>query len=299
MQPTTRPGAQPWPARCVAGVGLVVLLSLSLPQPIWSQTSNASNPPNPPTAATSRGHAHNDYVHERPLLDALERGFASVEADIFLHEGQLLVGHTRLELRPDRTLEGMYLQPLAEWTDRHAGRVHADDQPLVLLIDIKTDAASTWEALHPLLVKYRPMLSETVDGRFQPRAVTIVISGNRASERILAAQPQLAGIDGRMSDLGGALSSAEMPLVSDAWSKHFRWRGAGPMPIDEQKKLRELVSRAHAETRLVRFWATPESEALWSELRSAGVDLIGTDNLSQLETFLASPPATGKPPESP
>src|SRR6266571_3355435 len=35
-------------------------------------------------------HAHNDYEHARPLFDALDRGFCSVEADIYLVDGQLL-----------------------------------------------------------------------------------------------------------------------------------------------------------------------------------------------------------------
>src|SRR5512135_1483640 len=41
-------------------------------------------------------HAHNDYQHERPLLDALDRGFCSVEADVHLVNGELLVAHARL-----------------------------------------------------------------------------------------------------------------------------------------------------------------------------------------------------------
>ena len=28
-------------------------------------------------------HAHNDYMHERPLFDALDNGFRSIEADVF------------------------------------------------------------------------------------------------------------------------------------------------------------------------------------------------------------------------
>ena len=31
-----------------------------------------------------QAHAHNDYYHKRPLLDALSHGFCSVEADVFL-----------------------------------------------------------------------------------------------------------------------------------------------------------------------------------------------------------------------
>ena len=38
-----------------------------------------------------RAHAHNDYEHPRPLLDALDHRFGSVEADIYLVDGQLLV----------------------------------------------------------------------------------------------------------------------------------------------------------------------------------------------------------------
>lgn len=253
----------------------------------------AQNPNESPAATTAsenhltRGHAHNDYLHERPLLEALERGFVSIEADIFLQDGQLLIGHTQFDLRPERTLEGMYLQPLAAWVKEHGGWVHAPQQPLVLLIDIKTDAASTWQALHGLLLKYRDLLSETVEGRFQPRAVTVIISGNRATEKILAARPQLAGVDGRLSDLKSSLRADEMPLLSDAWSKHFQWRGNGPIPDEEAKKLRDIVAEAHSAGRMVRFWATPETVPLWQQLRAAGVDLIGTDQLERLEEFLA------------
>lgn len=234
----------------------------------------------------TQGHAHNDYLHERPLLEALERGFVSIEADIFLSDGKLLIGHTQADLRPERTLEGMYLEPLVEWIKKHNGSVHASGQPLILLIDIKTDAASTWESLHPLLLKYREILSETVDGKFQPRAVTVIISCNRAIEKILATRPQLAGVDGRLSDLESSLRADEMPLLSDAWAKHFQWRGSGPMSDAEAQKLRDIVTKAHSTGRMVRFWATPETVPLWRELQSAGVDLIGTDQLERVEEFL-------------
>ncbi len=35
-----------------------------------------------------RAHSHNDYLHRRPLLDALALGFCSVEADIYLVDGE-------------------------------------------------------------------------------------------------------------------------------------------------------------------------------------------------------------------
>ena len=61
----------------------------------------------------ARAHAHNDYEHERPLLDALSHGFTSVEADIYLVGGELLVAHDPEDVVPGRTLQNLYLDPLA------------------------------------------------------------------------------------------------------------------------------------------------------------------------------------------
>jgi len=58
----------------------------------------------PQPAPLVRVHAHNDYEHARPLFDALDHGFMSVEVDVFLINNQLLVGHDPTQLRPDRTL---------------------------------------------------------------------------------------------------------------------------------------------------------------------------------------------------
>ena len=63
-----------------------------------------------------RAHAHNDYEHERPLYDALDHGFKSVEADIWLIDGELVVSHDDPRLptteEPQGTLESLYLKPL-------------------------------------------------------------------------------------------------------------------------------------------------------------------------------------------
>ena len=60
------------------------------------------------------------------------------------------------------------------------------------------------------------------------------------------------------------------------------------MPSDEKLKLKKIVGQAHGKGRRVRFWATPESKAIWQELYDADVDLINTDRLEELQKFLAS-----------
>src|SRR5882724_1755773 len=94
-----------------------------------------------------QAHAHNDYEHKRPLLDALDNGFCSVEADIFLVDGELLVGHNRKDLKPERTLEKLYLDPLRERAKANGGKVYPGGPAVFLLIDVKSEAKPTYAAL--------------------------------------------------------------------------------------------------------------------------------------------------------
>jgi hypothetical protein len=65
-------------------------------------------------------HAHNDYEHDRPLFDALEHGFTSVEADVWLVDGELRVAHDLEDAKPGVTLESLYLDPLDGWCGTRA-----------------------------------------------------------------------------------------------------------------------------------------------------------------------------------
>jgi Glycerophosphoryl diester phosphodiesterase family len=238
-----------------------------------------------------KAHAHNDYRHVRPLLDALDHGFCSVEADIHLVDGALLVAHDRDKVRPGRTLQKLYLDPLRKRARKKGGRIYRDGPPFILLIDVKSDAAATWAALRDVLEDYADILTVFECDRRETKAVTVVISGARDSKTMAAEARRLAGVDGRLSDLDSDVPAHFMPMISDNWRNHFTWNGQGPMPDTEREKLRGIVERAHGKGQVVRFWATPERPALWQELYSAGVDLINTDQLARLQEFLNTNPA--------
>jgi len=267
-----------WPLWAVAGEGI----------PNTEKAPNTTQP-----RPLIRAHAHNDYNHVRPLLDALNHGFCSVEADVFLVDGKLLVGHERTDLIAERTLEVLYLDPLLDRYRENGGQVFEGGPVFTLLIDFKSDGEETYVALDRLLVNYQEMLTSVQQGRVEKKAVTVIISGDRAWETIAADSTRYAAVDGRLTDLSSGRPSHLMPLVSDSWELNFKWRGQGPMPDAERAKLRRIVREAHKKGRRVRFWATPDRPspartAVWSELLAAGVDLIGTDDLAGLESFLLS-----------
>src|SRR5260221_14687206 len=91
----------------------IILLVLPLLSPLYASAQPFSH-----------AHAHNDYEHDHPLFDALHYGFTSVEADVFLVDGKLLVSHT-WPIFKTRTLEQLYLSPLDSIISANQGNVYA------------------------------------------------------------------------------------------------------------------------------------------------------------------------------
>ncbi len=231
-------------------------------------------------------HAHNDYEHERPLLDALSHGFQSVEADIFLIGDALLVAHDRDKVDPKRDLKSLYLDPLRERVRRHRGHVYADSkEPFYLLIDLKSEGESTYRALHKTLTQYQEMLTEFREDKVLRRGVTVIISGNRPRQLLADLKPRIAAYDGRLGDLETA-DPKYIPWISDNWGNHFQWRGSGPVPDSDREKLMRVMKKAHARELQVRFWAIPDKREAWQLMRDTHVDFINTDRLEELSQFL-------------
>ena len=250
-------------------------------------TVSAAEPKLP--APLPQAHAHNDYEHARPLLDALDHGFCSVEADVWLVNGQLLVAHDLKDAKSARTLQSLYLDPLRWRLAQNDGKVFRGGPPFTLLVDVKSDATNTYLALRDALRPCASMLTKFTRDGTETNAVTVVVSGNRARALMAAEKNRLAAYDGRLVDLDSADSRHLIPLVSDNWSLHFKWRARaeeGPLSESERAKLRQLVGRAHQQGRRLRLWSAPDRPAAWQELYDAGVDLINTDDLAGLEEFL-------------
>ena len=271
---------------------ILLLLGLLVPG-LLSPVASAS-PARSDVTPLARAHAHNDYEHTRPLRDALDHGFTSVEADVWLVDGELRVGHDLADTRPGRTLESLYLAPLEQRAHDNAGRVYPGYRGTVqLLIDVKSEADATYAAVDNALRDHAGLMTSFQGDQAQQHAVTAVISGNRDLALMKAQRVRFAGYDGRLADLQSGESAGVMPLVSDNWAQNFTWNGVGPMPAEEHAKLHRIVETAHAHGYRVRFWATPDvagpaRDALWSELLHADVDQINTDDLAGLQAFLAA-----------
>lgn len=231
-----------------------------------------------PVAYTlANAHSHNDYEQERPFYAAYELGFGSIEADVFLKDGELYVAHNFKDIRPERTLKALYLDPILKKVDEHQGWPYAGHQELQWLIDIKNTGPATLAALQKQFAPYRRQL----------RHVRIVISGEMPAPDQLAQQDGLFTFDGRKNLVYPKEASPRVRLVSSSIMDFGgSWTGKDPMGDAMRKKIGTFVELQHAQKKLVRLWATPNTELGYKTLQELGVDYIGTDDLAGLAAFL-------------
>ena len=236
-------------------------------------------------------HSHNDYENPRPLLDALENGFNSVEADVYLVGNELLVAHDFDKVQAGRSLSALYLEPLKKIISDPRFDFAQRDETFWLMIDIKSEGSSTYKMLHKKLLEYKSFLTDyskikTKAGELNP--VSIVISGNRNPQLIANLKPSLAAFDARIKDIEkNDFSGPHVAWVSDNWANHFKWNGQGLFSESESKKLKSFSAATHNLGAKLRFWNIPDKPEVWEVLTDHGVDLINTDRLGAFHLFFS------------
>ena len=130
----------------------------------------------------------------------------SVEADVWLINGTLYIGHELESLTPDRTFDGLYIQslvtilnlqnPVTPFTaGANVGPVYGSSvnsnltfrgvfdrdgtQTLYLFVDVKTDGATTWPAVVSALQPLRDngWLTSVNGGNIKKGPITVVGTG--------------------------------------------------------------------------------------------------------------------------
>lgn len=226
------------------------------------------------------GHSHNDYLRERPLLEALEAGMCSIEADIFLIDGVLRVGHDRTAAEKGGSLQAMYLDPLAQ-VPKVGNRLGKGWPEIQLLVDIKADG----EKVFPILQSLIAARASTFSTDKEVRAVRVVVSGDRPIDLILASKTGWLALDGRPADVGKGIPVRRMPLISESWTA-VGWNKNVELPVENQKLLNDFVGGAHREGRKFRFWGVPDRADFWKLMVDSQVDWVNTDQPRRLREWV-------------
>jgi hypothetical protein len=232
------------------------------------------------------GHSHNDYTRDRPLFDALDYGFTSIEVDVYWHNDRMVVTHDDKGLDEKPTIQELYLDPLRKLIRQNNGQVFKNDPTqLVLMVDLKSDKKPTYFGLKKIFGSYLDIIEWYRGDQLVPGSVKVVLSGQPPVDIIQNEHERYFSVDGSIDQWGKDYPSGLMPRASVSYQTYFHWTGDGEMPEGELAKLRELVQLAHSRTRKVRFWACPNNVAVWKTLMDEGVDWINVDDLKGFNAY--------------
>lgn len=224
----------------------------------------------------NNAHSHNDYSQPDPFFHAYKRGFKSIEADVFILDNVLVVAHDEDKIQKNRTLTQLYLKPLQEALTRDS------DRQVTLLIDLKGD----YHTILPELIKELKPLSKFLKGDAATRKLNILVSGNRPLPEEFEQYPEYINFDEDLAHTYTASELKKIGQISLRYSNYSAWEGLGPIPEHEALAIQTIINAVHALNKPIRFWDAPDNPAGWTELLKLRVDVIGTDKIDALASFL-------------
>jgi len=221
-------------------------------------------------------HSHNDYKNNIPFYRAYEKGFGSIEADVYAVNGQLMVAHDKKEISAKRSLKILYIDPLIE-------KLNSDPQRhLRLLIEIKDD----YKAILPLVISELKPLEKYFAYDGHPGRLSIVMTGAVPPADVMPNYPDWILFDVDHLDGFTAGQWKKIGLVSFPLSKYVHWNGKGVFNDEEIKRIKGGIDSVHNAGKKARFFETPDTKSSWLAMLRLGVDVIGTDDIEGLGNFL-------------
>ena len=222
-------------------------------------------------------HSHNDYNNSIPFYRAYNKGFGSIEADVYAVKGKLMVAHEKKYITAKRSLKILYISPLVKKFKIDTAR------KLRLLIEIKEN----YKAVLPLVIKELKPLKKYFSYPGHPGRLSIVLTGAVPPANELWNYPDWISFD--VDHLNGFTSHEweKIGLVSFPFSKYVKWwDGARALTPIEIARVKGGIDSTHQAGKKIRFWATPDTKISWLTLMKLNVDVIGTDAIEELGDFL-------------
>jgi alkaline phosphatase len=226
--------------------------------------------------ALPNAHSHNDYNQAVPFYHAFNSGFGSVEADVFLVNGKLLVAHDEKNLQAKRTLKAMYLDPIKKALKKDTSR------QLTLLVDIKKDSGPV---LLKLIDELKP-LRKFCKGDNPKGRLFILISGSRPLPALFKTYPHYIYFDEDLTSIYTPEQLSRIGQISLRYSIYSKWKGIGTIPANDEQKLKNVIDSVHTLGKPIRFWDAPDNIAGWKELQKLHADMLGTDRIDELSAYL-------------
>ncbi|WP_153536659.1 PI-PLC domain-containing protein [Actinomadura macrotermitis] len=252
--------------------------------------------PDPKVPWVDTLHAHNDYQNGDPLDDALEEGATSVEADVWLEDGKLILKHDKDDLNlPNATLLQEYLRPLTERAAKNGGQIYPGrGEKFELFIEVKGGGGDAYEQIVKDIAGPPPLTGDVrvvlpVPPNYDPATnkvgntslpANVSFSVGLGDKCVIPTwlDPKDPANDPRSPEYRPDEQHYDQRLASKVTVLNGEF--AKCVDVDKKRKLNispqehrvfnELVGRAHSQGRKVRIWGAPDGNWRYAGSRGRG-----------------------------
>lgn len=236
-------------------------------------------------------------------------------------DNQVYVGHNQLYLQPNNTLWSLYLGPiynllssanpafryddgsdqlalLGDTTTKHGLFYNSPETALHLLIDVKTEANSTYAALktqiQPFIDAQYLTHYDTTQKKWIPGPLTITLSGNQATELVKQESVRYMFLDSPLVNMTANASTeplqeySQLAVIASASLEQLVGKNAlvatHELSADAKATLQSHFDSAHKLGLKTRIWGGNSwpihiRDAQMSTLWELGCDLVNADDL--------------------
>jgi alkaline phosphatase len=162
------------------------------------------------------------------------------------------------------------------------GKPFKNGEPLQLLIDLKSSYTKVLPLLRKVLRPYRKYFVPSHNIHY----VRIVISGNMPPPDSLDYFDPIFTFDGRLGNHYPAGDLRRVKLVSANVQKLLSWKSGSELSSAQKYTLRKVIDNVHHKHKLIRFWATTNTDYAYRTLMKLGADYINVDSLVKFECLM-------------
>ncbi|KAJ5908301.1 hypothetical protein N7495_000983 [Penicillium taxi] len=237
----------------------------------------------------------------------LSKGCTSTEADVWLYNGTLYVGHDQSALTKERTLENLYIKPILEVLERQNPESPFVNSPtkngvwdtvpsqtLYFFIDVKTSGPETFKAVIKALepLRKKDYLTKLEEGKKLTNGpVTVIGTGETPLDMVAPILDRDYFFDAPLASLNDSKFAHITGLISPIASTDFE-SAVGKLTVDtdpilsddQLQALQGQIATAKMRGIGARYWNTPyfpirRRNLVWRALINSGVTLLSVDDL--------------------
>jgi hypothetical protein len=232
-----------------------------------------------------------NFTSDNELWESIGHGVINFQADVMYIYGKLYV----TDLMPDSanhklpTLTDAYLYPLYNQYKKNNGAILPGmTEDIFLILNLNNQPVQIYKQLASEMRPFSDMLSYKINGAEHKGKLKILIRDKDYLDQINSNKPSFLSLVGNMSDIDKNMDPEKMPLIEVEFSQITAWKGTGTIPFEDFVKIKEIVTKVHAQNKKISISNCPSSKTIAELIQSSKADFINTREAARMAEYFVT-----------